>query len=236
MTRKLIAAPLPVWADAHLLGEVPAVQAYVSAVHTKIRDGQRRAQGKVFPRYGLLSLHATDAPVLCYSRCALKKVFPLGFHDAEGLFLPDTLCVDLALDAAAGESDGLLPLVLMHFTRQILRHTIRLHGLSDNAAQLAGEISVFSKLRIAFPRLRWSDILTRNIPASRLNADFLRSYSMQAEENIAKAILFDKAHPLHDEAFIAVPTFSRVSASVLLCQDELETNLSVGGTRPGKRL
>ncbi len=145
----------------------------------------------VVPRYGLLSLKARRTPMYCYGHPELKKRFPKSFNDGLHIFISDDYMRTLVKeeDAHMGEREGLIPLVLHHLSHMMLNHHQRFSQFPEEIVALATDISVYAKLKLAYPDMKWVSSLEKDFAASSLPVQALKQYAASAEESIMRELM-----------------------------------------------
>jgi predicted metal-dependent peptidase len=164
-------------------------------------------QGVVMPRFGLLGMKARRTPMYCYAHPELKERFPKSFNDGKHIFVSDDYMRVLmaaedrehqafvALErkdrkATQGRNpkEGMVPLLLHHLMHMVMNHHNRFKGFPPEIASIGADISVYSKLKLAFPQLEWVPELEEAFPASKLTLADLKKYSKAAEETILREV------------------------------------------------
>lgn len=152
--------------------------------------GDMLEDGLLLPRFGLLTLKARRTPLYCYGHPDIKKRFPKSFTDGSHIFLSDDYLRTLSAeeDASAGSKEGVIPLVLHHLLHMTMNHHRRFANFPKPLANIACDISVFCKLKLAFPEMRWVDSLLEDFPASSLPEPDVKRYAKLAEETIIREL------------------------------------------------
>ncbi len=148
------------------------------------------SEGMLLPRFGLLTFKARRTPIYCYGHPEIKKRFPKSFNDGAHIFVSDDHLRELAAeeDRSNGSKDGVIPLILHHLLHMTMNHHRRFSAFPKPLANIACDISVFCKLHLAFPQMRWTDSLLAEFPASQLPEAKIQHYAKLAEETIIREL------------------------------------------------
>ena len=169
--------------------------------------GDVMQKGLVLPRFGLLSMKARRTPMYCYGHPKLKERFPKSFNDGKHIFVSDDY-MRVLLDAETRElkafvakekahpgstkgrqpKEGMVPLLLHHLLHMVMNHHRRFKGFPPEIAAIGADISVYSKLRLAFPDMEWLPELDEAFPASKLTQSDLKKYSKLSEDSIIREV------------------------------------------------
>lgn len=164
-------------------------------------------EGLVLPRFGLLTMKARRSPMYCYAHPHLKQRFPKSFNDGKHVFVSDDY-MRMLIDAEercykefiAEEKrdprgmknkrpkEGMVPLLLHHCMHMIMNHHKRFKGFPGEFTAIGADISVYSKLRLAFPDMEWVPELNEAFPASTLTIDEMKKYAKLSEETIIREV------------------------------------------------
>jgi predicted metal-dependent peptidase len=169
--------------------------------------GDVMQQGIVMPRFGLLSMKARRTPMYCYAHPELKQLFANSFNDGKHIFVSDDYMRELIKaedrcyeDFLAEEKrdpakmkkkqpkEGMVPLLLHHLMHMIMNHHKRFKGFPSDLASIGADISVYSKLKLAFPTMEWVPELDEAFPASKLSHEDLKKYAKLSEESIIREV------------------------------------------------
>lgn len=163
-------------------------------------------EGLVMPRFGLLSLKARRTPMYCYGHPELKEKFAKSFNDGKHIYVSDdymrvmisaedreekALAAEIKINPAAKTKrpkEGMVPLMLHHLMHMIMNHHKRFKGFAPELTAIGADISVYSKLRLAFPDMEWVPELEEAFPASKLNQEDLKKYAKLAEDTIIREV------------------------------------------------
>ena len=170
---------------------------FANAAHHHIAHATTSVGGKTSPKFGLLSQIASQIAVIPYGLEIIKNRYPKSFVDGKSIFVSDDLIRTIVDDGSksGGNWMKLLPLILLQEMRILMNHSTRLKTLfsgtviPEDVAQIAGETSAYSKLRMGYPELSWAPCIEQDIAASVLSREALRRYSVMAEEEIAYEIM-----------------------------------------------
>ena len=169
--------------------------------------GDVMQNGLVLPRFGLLSMKARRTPMYCYGHPKLKERFPKSFNDGKHIFVSDDY-MRVLLEAETRElkafvakekanpgstkgrqpKEGLVPLLLHHLLHMVMNHHRRFKGFAPEIAAIGADISVYSKLRLAFPDMEWLPELNEAFPASKLTQSDLKKYAKLSEDSIIREV------------------------------------------------
>lgn len=147
-------------------------------------------EGAVLPRFGLLSMKANRTPMYCYGHPELKKRFPKSFNDGKHIYVSDDHMRELmaAEDRSKGTKEGVVPLILHHLLHMVMNHHKRFNAYDPDIAAIGADISVYAKLKLAYPTMKWVDELERDFVASGLSTPELQKYAKLAEESIIREL------------------------------------------------
>lgn len=162
-----------------------------------IVDAMIYEDGQPCPKFGLLSQNAAQIQAFHYRAATINNGGLKSFDDGQSIFVSDDLIK--TVNPLESKFDKgwikLLPLILLQEMRILMKHSTRLKTFAsgsvipEDIAQIAGETSAYSKLRMGFPDLSWEPCIEQDIAASDLSDEALKRYSVMAEENIAHEIL-----------------------------------------------
>lgn len=163
--------------------------------------GDTVANGYVVPRFGLLTLKARRTPMYCYGHEELKKRFPKSYNDGFHIFLSDDFMRTLVEeeDRSNGEREGIIPLVLHHLTHMIMNHGNRFSAFPQEIAAIGADISVYAKLKKAYPDMKWVASLEKEFSAHKLSDTELSKYAKMAEETIIRELLQEYKKKLEEQ-------------------------------------
>lgn len=169
--------------------------------------GDIMQNGIVMPRFGLLTLKALRTPMYCYAHPELTKRFPKSFNDGKHIFVSaDYMRVLIDAEdrcyaeyqaaekansrANVGRSpkEGMIPLLLHHLMHMVMNHHNRFKGFAPEIAAIGADISVYAKLKLAFPSMEWVPELEEAFPASTLSLADLKKYAKVAEDTIIREV------------------------------------------------
>lgn len=146
--------------------------------------------GIVLPRFGLLTMKARRTPMYCYGHPEIKKRFPKSFNDGKHVYVSDDHLRELmaAEDRSRGVKEGVVPLILHHLLHMVMNHHKRFNAFDPEIAAIGSDISVYAKLKLAYPNMKWVEELEKDFVASGLSTPELQKYAALAEESIIREI------------------------------------------------
>ncbi len=109
------------------------------------------------PRYGLMSLLLQTTPCFIYNHPRFNAYCKTAFTDGTHIFINQDF-YDMMLDdedASNGTEQGVEPLIMHELSHKLLDHGQRLRQFDSKIANKAADLSINTRLALAYPEMRW---------------------------------------------------------------------------------